>query len=304
MPDISWEHAADARAALRAIVSDPDHGAAALSSAQTMSNLLKDLLPDAPREKSILVAAAEAGLAASLREHVSQGMDPATAIRLTASSFSATTPYPPAACDWAASEIAIAIGVSKETDAAAAPIGLTPPAGSAGSWQPGSGQAGGTPAAHQLTTQAIPGLAGQPPWPQSAGGPGMPPPGQLPGQAAAGLAAPAPFWPPPGGYAPDPRFGAVPAIYQQPKNNGLAVAAMLCGIGQFIGWFIFLLPGFVAALLALIFGLVSMRQIRASGEAGRGMAVTGVVLGVLGLLGGILLIVLAIIGVLTSNSSS
>src|SRR5260221_11219435 len=66
LTDMSWEHAAEARAALSAIVADPDHGVAALSSAQTMSNLLKDLLPDAPREKTILVASAEPGLADTL----------------------------------------------------------------------------------------------------------------------------------------------------------------------------------------------------------------------------------------------
>ncbi|HEX5187914.1 MAG TPA: hypothetical protein VFW16_00115 [Streptosporangiaceae bacterium] len=112
MTDMSWEHAAEARAALNAIVSDPEHGAAVLSSAQTMSNLLKDLLPDAPREKSILVAAAEAGLADSLRQHVDQGMDPNTAIRLTASSFSSTTPFTPDACSWVTGEIATALGIS------------------------------------------------------------------------------------------------------------------------------------------------------------------------------------------------
>ena len=89
----SFEHAAEARAALHAIVSDPVYGAAALSNAQTMSNLLKDFLPDAPREKAVLVAAAEAGLAGSLREHVSQGMDVSTAKRLTASSFASSTPF-------------------------------------------------------------------------------------------------------------------------------------------------------------------------------------------------------------------
>jgi hypothetical protein len=59
----SWEHQREVRDALQTIVSDPQLGVAALSSAQTMSNLLKDLLPDAPRETSVLVAAAEAGLA-------------------------------------------------------------------------------------------------------------------------------------------------------------------------------------------------------------------------------------------------
>ncbi len=109
---MSWEHAAEARAALNAIVTDPQHGVGALSSAQTMSNLLKDLLPDAPREKSILVAAAEAGLAGTLRQHVDQGMDPDTAIRLTASSFSSTTPFTPEACNWVTGEIATALGMS------------------------------------------------------------------------------------------------------------------------------------------------------------------------------------------------
>jgi hypothetical protein len=95
MADMPWEHAAEARAALNAIVTDPEHGVAALSSPRTMSNLLKDLLPDAPREKNLLIAAADAGLAGTLSEHVAQGMDSNTAIRLTASSFSARSPLTP-----------------------------------------------------------------------------------------------------------------------------------------------------------------------------------------------------------------
>ncbi len=122
---MSWEHAAEARAALNSIVTDPEHGVAALSSAQTMSNLLKDLLPDAPREKSILVAAAEAGLANTLRQHVDQGMDPDTAIRLTSSSFSSSTPFTPEACSWVTGEIATALGMSHSPDAGG--IGGTPP---------------------------------------------------------------------------------------------------------------------------------------------------------------------------------
>jgi hypothetical protein len=124
---MSWEHAAEARAALNAIVSDPEHGVAALSSAQTMSNLLKDLLPDAPREKSILVAAAEAGLADTLRQHVDQGMDPDTAIRLTSSSFSSTTPFTPDACSWVTGEIATALGMSHSQ-----PAGQGGPGGAVG----------------------------------------------------------------------------------------------------------------------------------------------------------------------------
>src|ERR1035438_4180830 len=59
MADSSFEHADEARAALRAIASDPAYGAQALSSAAIMSNLLRDFLPDAPRESGLLTAAAE-----------------------------------------------------------------------------------------------------------------------------------------------------------------------------------------------------------------------------------------------------
>ena len=109
MAEMSWEYADQVRAALRAIVSDPDYGSAALSSPRIVSNLLKDYLPDAPREKGILVAAAEAGLAGTLRDHVSTGMDPATAIRLTASSFAANTVFQVDACEWVTRELAVAL---------------------------------------------------------------------------------------------------------------------------------------------------------------------------------------------------
>jgi len=112
MADTSFEHADQARAALHAIVSDPAYGADALSSAQTMSNLLRDYLPDAPREAGLLAAAAEKNLAGMLRDHVSHGLDVSTAIRLTASSFASSTAYTPDVCTWVASELAIALGLA------------------------------------------------------------------------------------------------------------------------------------------------------------------------------------------------
>src|SRR5215472_16367462 len=169
--DMSWEHAPEARAALNAIVTDPDHGVAALSNAQTMSNLLKDYLPDAPREKSILVAAAEAGLADTLRDHVAQGMDSNTAIRLTASSFSSSTPFTPEACNWVTDEIAVALGISQPR-------------------QPGGGQGGGGAAgvgaagSESMPTRIvpIPGTAGAA-GPRAPGGLQQPQPtAQAPGQ--------------------------------------------------------------------------------------------------------------------------
>ncbi len=121
MAEMSWSHAGAARATLRSIVSDPDYGPGALSSPRIMANLLNDYLPDAPRERVLLLAAVEAGLAESLSEHASAGLDPATAIGLTASSLAAGTAIEPDACAWAATEFAVALGLISE--AAAAELG-------------------------------------------------------------------------------------------------------------------------------------------------------------------------------------
>jgi hypothetical protein len=104
-----WDVQGEARAALRAIVADPRYGPPALSNAQTMTNLLKDMLPDAPRESSVLVAASEAGVAGMLQGNVSQGMDLATASRLAAGTFENQTALTPDACNWAVRILAAAL---------------------------------------------------------------------------------------------------------------------------------------------------------------------------------------------------
>jgi hypothetical protein len=391
MADLAWEHAAEARAALNAIVTDPEHGAAALSSPRTMSNLLKDLLPDAPREKNLLVAAAEAGLADSLKEHVSQGMDSNTAISLTASSFSARSPLSPDACRWVTGEIAVALGISDTNDAAlsAPPPGASPasPLGgvateinpgydsyalgqrtspdrqpapdSFGSGQDSYSRAGGSappsagsyPGGSAVVSpgQGSPGQGSPSSYPSSPGyqqgttfpeGPASQPPGQggyQSGQGGyqpgAGYSAPgagySPEYPPPpgpSGYTPPTAFSpaenpqaygpgvaaGMPAMtgaaYQpmaQPgisrRTNTMAVTALVLGVIQFVGWIIFLLPGLLAAILAIVFGFVSMKQMRRSGESGRGLAIAGVILGFLGIL---VVGILAAVGVASVNSQS
>jgi len=108
-----WDRDPDrqARTALHAIVSDPDRGVAALSSAQAMSMALKDLLPDMPRETKVLVAAAEMGLAKALSYHVARGVDPGTVRGKVARSFARHTGFMPAACQWAVDELAAVLGL-------------------------------------------------------------------------------------------------------------------------------------------------------------------------------------------------
>jgi serine/threonine protein kinase len=100
-----------ARTALRAIVSNPDLGVAALSSVQAMSTALRDLLPGTPRETKVLVAAAEEGVAEALSYHVARGMDAATVRDKVARSFARHTGFRPAACEWAVDELAAVLGL-------------------------------------------------------------------------------------------------------------------------------------------------------------------------------------------------
>lgn len=113
-----FEHAEQARLALRAIVAE--HGPEILSRPAALSNLLSDLLPESPRIAKILVAAAQDQIANELREHTSIGMDTRTASRLAASSFADATMFAPEACAWVVDEFAGALGLTSDPGAIAA----------------------------------------------------------------------------------------------------------------------------------------------------------------------------------------
>jgi hypothetical protein len=104
-----FEHDADARAALRAIASDPAYGPDALTNVTTLSNLLQDFLPDAPRETNLLIAAASAGVPSLLREHISQGLDAATAVKLAAGFLATRTAFADSACTWVTTQLLAAL---------------------------------------------------------------------------------------------------------------------------------------------------------------------------------------------------
>jgi hypothetical protein len=109
MTSMPWDARGEAQAALRTIVTDPQFGPATLSNPQTMTNLLKDMLPDAPRESSVLVAASDAGVPDILQSNVSKGMDVGTASRLAAGSFENRTALTSDACNWAVGAMASAL---------------------------------------------------------------------------------------------------------------------------------------------------------------------------------------------------
>jgi uncharacterized protein DUF4190 len=74
-----------------------------------------------------------------------------------------------------------------------------------------------------------------------------------------------------------------------PRTNGMAIAALACGIG---GFFVF-----PASFAAVVLGHIARREIRQTGEAGDGMATVGLVLGYIGSVIGALLVLGVILAV-------
>lgn len=77
-------------------------------------------------------------------------------------------------------------------------------------------------------------------------------------------------------YPPYPPYGGYP-----PPTNAMAVASLVCA--------------FIFAPLAIVFGHLSLSQMKRTGEQGRGMAVAGLVIGYVITIGTILLLVLGVI---------
>jgi Domain of unknown function (DUF4190) len=94
-------------------------------------------------------------------------------------------------------------------------------------------------------------------------------------------------FPAPAPYAPHPAYAPPVVVAGGTSTNGFAIASLVLGI-VWLYW--------LGSLLALIFGAVAISQIRNSNgrQTGEGMAIAGLVLGIVGL--GLLLI-LVIIGV-------
>jgi peptidyl-prolyl cis-trans isomerase B (cyclophilin B) len=88
--------------------------------------------------------------------------------------------------------------------------------------------------------------------------------------------------PPYGGYPPPPYPSVAPYGYPPPRpTNGFAVASLICA--------------FLAAPLGIIFGHVSLSQIKRTGEDGRGLAIAGLIIGYLVTIGSIIALVVMVV---------
>jgi hypothetical protein len=146
----SLDAGGQARGALRQVLTEaPD----ALANATQLSNMLKDFMPNAPREAGVLVTAVEAGAADLLRDKASQVGGQAAAFQV-AGMLEERTGLSQSACQWAVTELAIATGLIPDGPTQLA--GTLPPpganqqtrtAGVSGQQPPAGGQVG--PAAGQ-----------------------------------------------------------------------------------------------------------------------------------------------------------
>jgi len=126
---------------------------------------------------------------------------------------------------------------------------------------------------------------GNPPPPGSGA---FPPPtgGGYPPPPGGGYGPPAPggYPPPPGGYAPPPGswggpggYGPPPPGYGPQQSKGLAVAALVLGIVGVVTFFLFV--GGLLGIVALVLGIVAIRQTRKGQAGGQSMAIAGTILG-------------------------
>ncbi|WP_404393491.1 DUF4190 domain-containing protein [Humibacillus xanthopallidus] len=127
------------------------------------------------------------------------------------------------------------------------------------------------------------------------------------GPAGADLSAlPPPFLPPyavgPGGQAAPGQLGGLSGQGQLPGTNGLAIAALCCGLAAVVP---------VVGVVAIVLGVVALHQLRqvrqapqvhGSGQRGRGMAIAGIVLGTIGTLVWAGLLALGIISAVSGTS--
>src|ERR1700683_1821673 len=108
-----------------------DSGQRVLSDPRLLGGIVGDLLPDLPRERSLLVTGAEADIAGALTQHVQeQHLDPNTAVPLVARSLVDRRSLDPAASMWVTSAHAQALGYPVQSSQAPPPPGpggLNPP---------------------------------------------------------------------------------------------------------------------------------------------------------------------------------
>jgi Domain of unknown function (DUF4190) len=127
------------------------------------------------------------------------------------------------------------------------------------------------------------------PPPEYSPQPGMYPPPPLP--PGAYPPPPAGYSPPPGAYQPQPPPGAYyqhpsdyPSAFPNPSaTNGLAIGSLVCSLVAIPAYF--LCFGFLVSIIGIALGIVALNQLGKNPQKGREMAIAGIIIGGVGLVG-------------------
>jgi hypothetical protein len=101
------------------------------------------------------------------------------------------------------------------------------------------------------------------------------PPQQYPPQGYGNPPPPGYGAPPPGGYGGPPQQGYPGGVPQPQRSNGAAIASLICSLLGCIP--------FITSLLAILLGIIGIRNTKDPRVGGKGMAIAGLILGLLGL---------------------
>ncbi|MFD0590093.1 DUF4190 domain-containing protein [Paenibacillus sp. GCM10027627] len=89
--------------------------------------------------------------------------------------------------------------------------------------------------------------------------------------------------------------------YQPPKTNGKAIATLVLGILSLVLFYV----GFVPGVVGIILGAISLKEIKKSGDQGRGLAIAGLVCSIIGtLLWGIILLAIVAVFIFAAAEGS
>lgn len=127
--------------------------------------------------------------------------------------------------------------------------------------------------------------------------PGYAPPGYPPNYPPGPYPGPYPPPPPSGGYPPAPPqpYSGYGAPMPPAPKNGLGIAALIVGLLSLPAVFT-VFGGFALGLVAVVLGIVGYRRARSGAATNGGMAVGGIVLGLLGIVVSAVLIVVGVWG--------
>ncbi|MBP1991470.1 DUF4190 domain-containing protein [Paenibacillus eucommiae] len=85
-----------------------------------------------------------------------------------------------------------------------------------------------------------------------------------------------------------------------PRTNGKSIAAMVLGICSLVIPYL----GLIIGIVAIVFASISFKEIKRTGEQGKGMAIAGLVCGIIGTALYALIIIIIILVVVVFNDSS